>query len=129
MTQDTLSQAPCDTLRQPRQDAPAPACLGVRDLAAYLGVSRSQARKLLVYGLIPRVEIPSEDGGTIRRLLCARSDVDTFIARHTTRTSPLSGDTSGTAGENDRMNTARRTRKRDEESRARPRNSRGFDGR
>ena len=65
--------------------APGPAqrLLNDREGSAYLGVSRSQFRELVVSGAIPRVRVPSGDcdGRPLRRLLVDRGDLDKLIER------------------------------------------------
>lgn len=59
--------------------------INMDQLGAYLGISRTQARELVVFGHIPSVKMPQPravDGRAMRRMLVDLGDVDTFIERH-----------------------------------------------
>jgi hypothetical protein len=63
----------------------APRALNARGLAAYLGISQSQARQLLVSGLLRLVKLPTPRVGrrrVMRRLLVRVMDVDVFVDAH-----------------------------------------------
>jgi hypothetical protein len=92
----------------------------VHDLAVYLSVSYAEARQYLVFGVIPSVKLPSprSDGRVIRRLLCAREDVDAFIDLHRTRTDGDHGDRIGTVRRNMPINGCDSDRPRVHKSRA-----------
>lgn len=57
--------------------------LSIRELAAYLSLSYSQARELVVYRQLRRVALPSpRNGQVMERLLVDRRDADAWIEQH-----------------------------------------------
>lgn len=57
----------------------APRVLGVRDAAAYAGVSTWVVRAWIEAGHLRRVRYPAAGGQELRRLLIARDDLDALI--------------------------------------------------
>jgi hypothetical protein len=58
-----------------------PRLLGLRDSAAYLGLSAWAIRALLDSGTLCRVRIPLPGGGELRRLLLDVRDLDQLVDR------------------------------------------------
>jgi hypothetical protein len=71
---------------KPAASAPARRLLDDREGAPYLGISRSQFRALMAAGVIPRVEVPGEDGRMLRRLLVDVRDLDQLVEKWKRRT-------------------------------------------
>lgn len=57
----------------------APRLLDLEATALYLGVSAWTVRDLEAAGVLPRVRIPTRNGGDLRKLLFDRDDLDRLI--------------------------------------------------
>lgn len=65
-----------------------PRILDLHGAAAYCGVSYWTIREAVNGGHLPRIELPSphrSDGGSLRRILIDRIDLDAWIDRHKER--------------------------------------------
>lgn len=79
-TEETGLSRPVPPRSQERR--PQPRLIGLRDAAAYLGVSYWTLRELINSGRVPTVRLESpwtKDGRSMRRVLLDRQDLDRLI--------------------------------------------------
>jgi len=55
--------------------------MGANEAARYMGLSYWTLRDLIWSGAIPLVQLPSKNGGRLRRILVDRADLDRLIER------------------------------------------------
>jgi excisionase family DNA binding protein len=55
--------------------------IGANEAAKYLGLSYWTLRELIWSGAVPLVQLPSKNGGRLRRILVDKGDLDKLIER------------------------------------------------